>query len=276
MDNKECVIVIPIHTPKPGRYELISFEQCYRVMGHHDIYIVAPENLDLSEYKKIIPRLSVKRINPEWMSSLLNYNKLKLSTFFYKLFSGYKYLLTYELDAFVFKDNLDYWCEKNYDYIGAPWFEGWDDPEHQRDGNSLVAVGNSGFSLRNIKAITKAIKSIYYIDPSQTYKQSTNRYVRFTKRLFQSFMLNFSTENPTLQNAQLLNEDWIISQLINKNVKHFKVSPIADAVKFSFELRPETLFEMNDQKMPTGCHAWWRYNIDFWKPYIEKFGYNLS
>ena len=274
--NIQCAVIIPVHKPNPGCYELISFEQCYRILSQHSIYVVAPRNMDLSSYKRIIPHIQVKWVDPEWLSSLLNYNKLKLSIFFYKMFAGYKYLLTYELDAFIFKDNLSYWCAKDYDYIGAPWFEGWDDPEHKLNGNRLVAVGNSGFSLRNIKVILKGIKSIYYVDPSQIQTESKNRYLRYAKRLLKSMLINFSSENPTLQNAQILNEDWIISQLIGKNIKDFKVCPVAEAVKFSFEVKPETMFKINNESLPTGCHAWWRYNIDFWKPYIENFGYNLS
>ena len=30
-------------------------------------------------------------------------------------------MLIYQLDAFVFQDDLAYWCQQNYDYIGAPW-----------------------------------------------------------------------------------------------------------------------------------------------------------
>ncbi|MFR6542216.1 MAG: DUF5672 family protein [Butyricimonas virosa] len=29
------------------------------------------------------------------------------------------------IDAFVFRDELTYWCTLNYDYIGAPWLCKW-------------------------------------------------------------------------------------------------------------------------------------------------------
>lgn len=275
MIKRECVVVIPIHKPDPGHYELISFEQCFRVLGNHSIYIIAPQNMDLSNYQKVIPRLRVKNIDPIWLSSLLNYNKLKLSTYFYDLFPGYKYLLTYELDAFIFKDNLNYWCSKGYDYIGAPWFEGWDDPGRENPGDKLVKVGNSGFSLRRISAIKKGIKYIYYKDPTKVAQYSSNRYIRYAKKQLQRVANLFTAENATLQSAQLLNEDWIIAELIAKTMKEFKVSPVSDAVNFSFEVKPEALLKINNNTLPMGCHAWWRYNLTFWKPYIENFGYSL-
>jgi len=275
MIKRECVVVIPIHKPNPAQYELISFEQCFRILGNHPIYIVAPQDMDLSQYENVIPRLQVKNIDPFWLSSLLNYNKLKLSNYFYNLFPNYKYLLTYELDAFIFKDDLNFWCEKGYDYIGAPWFEGWDNPDREKFGDEVVKVGNSGFSLRRIDAIKKGIKLIYYKDPTKEQQYSTNRYIRFAKKQLRKVVNLFTTENATLQGANLLNEDWIIAELMAKTVNDFKVSTITDAAKFSFEVKPETLFKMNDYTLPMGCHAWWRYNVTFWKPFIENFGYSL-
>src|ERR1700761_5791368 len=109
-----CIIIIPVHKPDPTKYELISFVQCYKILYKHTIRLIAPAELDVSEYEKAVPECKVIRISPKWQANLLNYNKLKLSMFFYNLFGGYKYLLTYELDAFVFKDELGYWCDKDY------------------------------------------------------------------------------------------------------------------------------------------------------------------
>lgn len=39
---------------------------------------------------------------------------------FYRRFGKYKYMLIYQLDAFVFSDKLLDFCEMGYDYIGAP------------------------------------------------------------------------------------------------------------------------------------------------------------
>jgi hypothetical protein len=275
MIKRECAVVIPIHKANPASYELISFEQCFRVLGNHSIYIVAPQNMDLSVYQNVIPRLRVKFIDPAWLSSLLNYNKLKLSRYFYNLFSDYKYLLTYELDAFIFKDNLTYWCAKGYDYIGAPWFEGWDDPNRESFGDKLVKVGNSGFSLRRISAIKKGLKIIYYKDPTKQNHYSKNRYIRYVQKQLSRLLNIFRSENESLQSADLLNEDWVIAELMAKNVNDFKVSTLTDAVQFSFEVKPEALFKKNNNNLPMGCHAWWRYNLAFWKPYIENFGYSL-
>jgi len=160
-DNKVCV-VISVYDARPSYYELISFQQCFNILKKHSIYVIAPHDLDLSAYKNVVPHFDVKYVDKRWLASKLDYNKFKLSQYFYSLFEGYTYLLTYELDAFIFNDDLDYWCQKDYDYIGAPWFD-----EYDTVLGNILTVGNSGFSLRKIPAIQHGIKHIYYVDPTR-------------------------------------------------------------------------------------------------------------
>jgi len=41
-------------------------------------------------------------------------------------------------------------------------------------------------------------------------------------------------------------------------------------VSFSFEVGPKHCFEKNNQTLPFGCHAWAKYDREFWKPYLLK------
>ena len=33
---------------------------------------------------------------------------------------------------------------------------------------------------------------------------------------------------------------------------------------------------MNQDRLPFGCHAWFRYDLEFWRPHIEAFGHDLE
>ena len=64
-----------------------------------------------------------------------------------------------------------------------------------------------------------------------------------------------------------------VGQLIDKGVSgeqilwidpKFKVAPYDVAMNFSFEYRPEILYEMTGHKLPFGCHAWMKCNPQFW------------
>ncbi|GGF20542.1 DUF5672 family protein [Hymenobacter cavernae] len=267
--NKVCV-VIPVHKPVPSAYELISLQQCFRILGTRPIKIVAPSGLDLANYKAAVADLDVIYIDPKWQSSLLGYNKLKLSKYFYNLFSGYEFLLTYELDAFIFNDSLDYWCAKGYDYIGAPWFEGFDFPTPDA---KIIGVGNSGFSLRKISSAKRMLSSIYYEESNAPlYGRRALLKAKLDRAI--NWLKSKTGENPTVQSSGLY-EDIFFSKVAPEFSKKFIVAPVEDAIKFSFEVQPEVLFKVNSNVLPMGCHAWWKYNLDFWRPFIKNFGYKL-
>jgi hypothetical protein len=260
-----CVVIIPIHNSNPTDFELISFKQCFDVLKNRAIKVIIPRDLNLEVYRKIVPNFEIVEINPLWQSSLVMYNKLKLSNFFYDLFEEFDYLLTYELDAFVFKDDLDFWCAKNYDYIGAPWFLGYDKPL----SNEMIGVGNSGFSLRKISTMKNAIHKIYFKE-NKYLKLSIKRKIRNKLRMPLDYFNIWRRKNSTIQDSLPFNEDWFISYVIPKYIIDFKIAPIEEAVKFSFEVKPSYLFEMNNQNLPMGCHAWLKYEFEFWKPHIVE------
>lgn len=271
--KKEVCIVVPIHSDKPSKYELISFEQCFKVLGKHPIKIVAPQGLNLIEYKKVIKNFEIIYINPKWQSTLLKYNKLKLSVYFYSLFKEYEYLLTYELDAFVFSDQLLEWCKKGYDYIGAPWFENFENITVSKE-MKMIGVGNSGFSLRRVSKIRKFLRSYYYPNPEEINTGRFNEIKSIFLYPYRKFR-NLFFENYTVQRYYNWYEDYFISTIIAKETKNFLIAQPSNAMMFSFETNPAYLFKLNNNQLPFGCHAWWRYDLDFWKPFIELYGYTL-
>jgi hypothetical protein len=253
MSNKVCVVV-PIYSAAPSYYELISFQQCFNILKKHAIFVVAPNGLDLSAYKNVVPSFKVKFVDKKRLNSKLDYNKLKLSQFFYRLFEKYVYLLTYELDAFIFSDDLDYWCDKGYDYIGAPWFEGYDEVK----GN-ILRVGNSGFSLRKISAIQHGIKNIYYVDPTRYTIIRNYRYLRQSKYIIFNSLNKLAAiasllykENLSIQNSSFLYEDRVIADVMDRSIKNFNIAPVDEAMKFSFEVNPDLLYKMNHNTLPMG------------------------
>lgn len=271
MNKQLVVVVIPIHSENPTPYELISFRQCFKVLSKYDIVVIAPNGLSLQKYREQVVTFRVLYIDSSWLSSILKYNKLKLSNFFYSLFKDYNYLLTYELDAFVFKDELTEWCNKGYDYIGAPWFDGYTSPTLE---NKIVGVGNSGFSLRNIYTIRGILKHFYFYNPKESSGRK-NKVKNFINYPFRK-LKNLTGENFTIQKYYDWYEDYFFSTIVPTKVPDFKIAPVNDAMKFSFEVNPEILYEINDRQLPFGCHAWLRYNVTFWKPYIEKEGYTVN
>ncbi|MEY2895396.1 MAG: hypothetical protein RIS42_1115, partial [Bacteroidota bacterium] len=106
---EKVAVVIPLYQTKLNPQEEVSLRQCVRILGKHPIIIVAPESLDLSFLSPFGITPKTIRFKDEYFKSTKTYNKLLTSTVFYEAFANYEYILIYQLDAYVFEDNLLAW-----------------------------------------------------------------------------------------------------------------------------------------------------------------------
>ena len=209
-------------------------------MGKYDISLVCPCGLNVGEYASVFNNLNVKfktqEFDESFFESTKTYNLLMLSADFYKRFINYDFMLIYQLDAYVFKDELGYWCEQGYDFIGAPWNR----YDFLRNKIHLIEAGvNGGFSLRKIPSFIKVLS-----DEGNG------------KIILKDFI------------SSGRNEDGFFSIQAKMIDQTFKVAPYGVAMNFSFEYKPEKLYEMTGHKLPFGCHAWEKCNPQFWGKYI--------
>lgn len=264
------VVVIPIHKSDPSENELRSFVQCYKVLGEHPIKVIAPEGLDLKKYQDRVKSFDTVFLEGCRFWGVKEYNKLKVSPFFYKLFAEYEYMLTYELDAWVFQDELEYWCSRGFDFIGAPWFEGYT----VLVSDNIIPGANSGFSLRNISSSLRIIKRVERIRSLRNffYKSKLQSIIRFEKILYRLRKYFHIKSVQYLEKLVLEhwepNEDYFFSRLTPSVFKDFNVAPYSESVKFSFEVNAAFLYKQNNERLPFGCHAWERYEPDFWEEHI--------
>jgi hypothetical protein len=240
MRRNEVAILIIAHRPELNPYEEISLMQCNKILGKYRTYLIYPQGLNINNYKQIFDQLDPIAIAPEWLSSYNSFNKLKLSPFLYGKFLKYKYVLFYEPDAFVFKDSLQEWIKEKHTYVGAPWFQGF----HKSTTDSpLIGVGNGGLSLRKVKVFYMLALLLRFIKPK---------------------ILSLK-----------LQEDVYWCQIIAPRVPFFKVPSPMSALSFAMENHPKRCFEMNGKVLPFGVHAWYKYDLEFWRPFIEAEGYEI-
>ena len=175
MEKKDIVVVIPIYKATLTKYEEMSLNQCVKVLADYPLVVVKPVSLDINALLLRYSLLKVENFSNSCFADLRAYNKLVLEEDFYQRFANYQYMLIFQLDAYVFRDELLDWARQGYDYIGAPWL-----PEQMEGkmGNSkcillkrffyrligspklrrwkyfTYEVGNGGFSLRNVAKMT--------------------------------------------------------------------------------------------------------------------------
>lgn len=270
---KELVVIVIIaHKPELSEFEKASLAQCYNLLGRYAIKLICPEGMDVSAYKKVNPKAEIEFIDPKWQSSYAMFNRLKIDPILYRKFSNYKFMLYYELDAWVFRDELKEWCEKDFDFIGAPWFEGW---HAAKPGAPFAGIGNGGFSLRKIKTHLAALNRFSYIKkPAALYAEfkaapSVGNFFGMVKNL------TFRNNIFYLFNDFKHNEDYFWTHIVAPNFPGFKLSSMETALKFSVETNP-SYFIKSESDLPFGCHGWWKYDKEFWANYIPALKNNVE
>ena len=246
------IVVIPVHRSNPNGDELFVLKQIGKVLGGHELRLICPKSLDVRSYLEVVPTLGITRMSDHHFGNVLEYNRLRKNTKLYKKFTGYTHILFHELDAFVFKDELLYWCQQNVDYIGAPWVY------RTNDARCLLhkGVGNSGFSLVHVDHTIRSLEKLNLSAGRTTVAQRAS-------------LMKLGRHHKLVRTE--INVDVFFSFLA-ENDPEFTVASFDQAVKFSFELCPAELFEYCQNELPFGCHAWGQYDRDFWIPIMNLFG----
>ena len=256
----KCAIVIPVYKEIPTFDETESLKQCAKIFTNRHISIVCPKDLSITEYYKIFNNYdySIARFSKKYFKSTFSYSRLLLSKKFYEKYNRFEYILIYQPDSWVFSDELDYWCEAGYSYIGAPWIG---------EKGIMNLAGNGGFCLRKVKDMINllSIKK----SPKLTIKEFFQSYCK-KDNLNDSIssIIQFACTRNYFKTT-LLNEDYAIVTYGQSLLNNFKIAPPEVAIKFAFEKNPEKLYKINNQKLPFGCHAYKKYNPHFWSKYIN-------
>jgi hypothetical protein len=252
--NKFLVkIIVPVYKTTFSPYETVSLNQCCNILKNYPLIFVKPESLNSNELLEKFPMFQTESFPDSYFKGLKGYNQLMLSSEFYERFSDAEYILIYQPDAFIFKDDLKYWCNLSYDYIGAPWIPKERNPialffykrklkKKPYKKEILFKVGNGGFSLRKVASFAEI-----------TQKEKK----RIATYLF-----------PADSKMNFFPEDVFWALEPQRLGYKFKIPDYKKALEFAFDQYPENCFDLTG-KLPLGCHGWnrtkgWR----FWKKHI--------
>lgn len=260
-DSSLCAVIIPVYKHLTDRYEEMSFRQCLKILHNYPVFLVTHDQLDTSSYESIAAEygilLNKAFFNASFFTGIEGYNRLMKGRAFYLRFSAYQYILIYQLDAFVFRDELEHWCNQGYDYVGAPWMN--IDKDEPEDINSWV-VGNGGLSLRKI---SYCLKVLNWKGPVLTY-----RYYRKWKYL--PYILGWKNNINYFRKSNM-NEDALFSGFLSPSYLNPYLPSPQEAACFAFERFPSYLYKICQNHLPFGCHAFQKYEYEkFWKPFIEE------
>lgn len=264
---KKVAIVIPFHKNTLDPYEEVSLLQCEKILNGHPIIAVKPNHLTLPIFTEKLNLTKTISFGDENFKSYKSYNALLMSEHFYNAFLDYEYILIYQSDVFVFSDELNYWCDTGYDYIGAPWLQIKNYSKIKTFFYNYLykiyyhfnikklglsnskqftnRVGNGGFSLRKVATFSRLCKEL------------------------SNFISTYVSNNETIITEDIF---WCIE--VNRKKKYLNIPNLKTAALFALENRPDVGIKINKGKLPFGCHAWEKY-LDFWRPIFKEHGYDI-
>jgi len=262
------IIIVPLYKTDLNSFEHISLEQCFKLLGKHHIIAIKPYHLDITSLQTLYPFNEVVSFDDHYFKNINGYNTLMLSNIFYERFLSHQYMLIYQTDAFVFKDDFEKWCSAGFDYIGAPWL---------RLLKNNTALNKKMVTLKSYFYTRFNIKQNGLPKTKQLYNKVGNG--GFSLRNIQKFH-ELSIINREIAahyialNNPAFNEDLFWSIEVNRAKRNLHIPNYKTAVNFSIETFPEEAFKLTNNQLPFGCHAWEK-ELPFWKNKIVKFGYEL-
>ena len=117
---KELVsVIIPILNPDLNPVEERILHHSLEMLANYPIIFITFPNADLSIVREHQKEIDVVYFAKEYFQSRQALAKLFLMSDFYEQFSWSSFLLVHELNSWVLKDELHYWCKQGYDYLRA-------------------------------------------------------------------------------------------------------------------------------------------------------------
>ncbi|MBQ8423479.1 MAG: hypothetical protein IJY36_04395 [Coprobacter sp.] len=249
-------VVIPLYkTPLPPREEQ-AVRHNAEILGKYPLCVVVPQGMPHDYLLQLAPHATIIEVSDKWLgvkNGIAGYNRMMTSRAFYDLFSDSEYILVCQSDAWIFRDELQAWCDKGYDYIGAPWIR---PPKYDtlKSKIYLIAqrllhptrrihrtdilgkVGNGGLSLR---------KTASFADACDKYTDIIEKFGR--------------------KKDSFYNEDVFWAMI----PQEFRYPSQEEALKFAIDENPDVALRMNGNQLPMGCHGCTKdIYYSFWEPYL--------
>lgn len=257
---KKVKIIIPLYREFLSEREAFLIRHNLDVLSNQEVAFILPEGISTDRLQEqiAIDQYEVIRVSDEWLGvrcGISGYNRMMMSEAFYKMFLDSEYILICQSDVYIFRDELEEWCSRGYDYIGAPW------PRKSVYDNKIMKmylsvrrkfhrsrrgfmrqdlfgkVGNGGLSLRRVESHIEALQ----------------RHGDTAKKMLEG-------------DHHRYNED-VFWGLVPES---FRYPSYYEAMRFSVDLKPSMCMDRLGGVLPFGCHGLTRDKIwDFWCHYIK-------
>ncbi len=266
--NREVSVVIPIYTTALNDFEILSLKRTIAMLHDYDMVIIKPQSLDLQPLDTLLSSANyrVECFEDAYFKGRVGYNRLMMSPEFYERFLSSKYILICQTDVFIFSDQLSDWCQKDYDYIGAPWFPSYQAYTHK---NWMAVVDwKCRTFISRISSFYFSMKLKFMVGNGGLSLRRTAKFYDLSKEYGQAAIKNME-QHP---NHSKYYEDVFWSYHVNRlEPQALNIPSYEEAVHFSMDTHPATAYQISGGRLPFGAHAFYRRkNYRFWKEHIAN------
>lgn len=251
-------VVIPVYKSALKKNEQKSLDNTMKKLSRYPIVFLVNNQVEIAPYLDKYPQATVLTVSDDWLGTrrgIQGYNEMMMSKEFYELFSDTEYILICHLDAWIFRDELEQWCDAGYDLVAAPWpnrpiyryfpikqfisiRNRVASPEKTERARMRGRIGNGGLCLRCVQTFRDIC--VEYADVIQEYISRGPR-------------------------KKLCNEDVFFAF----EVKNLKVPSAEEAFNFSYDCKPHICYKLNHKRVPMGCHGYsHKSRVKFWSRFI--------
>lgn len=265
MATETVAVVLPLHLETLDGQGAVALSSLRRQLPDVPRFVVAPDTLkprfDIADFQRI-------DLDRDWFVSRDSYNRLMLSPEFYRLFEAFEYILIYQLDCVLFRDDLLSWCARGYSYLGAPWLS------RHRISRKLYpkAVGNGGLSLRRVQdCLTVLEQRECAVWPRN--RPARRHFLRYkhARRLlrFASDLRSLADQEGGVAACYRHAEDVFWGYYAAQLWPDFRLPDPIQVVDFAIEHGGAEMIALNSGRLPFGAHAWALLDPDFWYGHLS-------
>lgn len=251
-------IVVPRYRDHLTPDEEISLRHLELVLAGRPRFWVSPHSLrpERADY-------GVEPFDDAYFENVDSYSRLLLDPSFYRRFEAYEFLLIYQLDCLVFRDELDRFAAAGFDYVGAPWLK-----NRQLPMRGFSRVGNGGLCLRRVASCLRVLEAER---PGPRAVATLARLSLGRERLGWRQRLRVARETAEgvarYRRVYSLNEDHFWCDRASLFDPGYRVADVETGLAFAFDEAPRYAYSVLG-RLPMGCHGWHRRDREFWERHL--------
>ncbi|HEV7347253.1 DUF5672 family protein [Telluribacter sp.] len=166
---KELVtVVVPVCNKKLSPFEEKLLARCADILGDFPLLFISGESTHITDLQISYPKSTHYTFKDAYFQDRTSFSKLLLTGGFYERFDWSDFILVVELNSYILRNELRYWCKQGYDFIQAPptvlsknpsIFKALTGPFENFEPTSQAGeeLASSGLSLRKVEKVRKAL-----------------------------------------------------------------------------------------------------------------------